>query len=51
MADIWNARKSELTAGQRNWVQARVSSATELAADWLVGGDPLEDQMLDPTAF
>jgi hypothetical protein len=51
MTDVWNSRKGELTAGQRNWVQSRVSSAAELAADWLVGGDPLEDQLLDPTAF
>lgn len=51
MTDAWNARKGELTAGQRNWVQSRVSSAAEIAADWLVGGDPLEDQLLDPSAF
>ena len=47
----WLAKRSQLTAIQRNWVQAHVDSAADLAADWLNNGelDSSEDILPEPT--
>jgi hypothetical protein len=48
LAAAWQAKKSQLTAAQRNWVQSHVDSAAELAAEWMVGGSLAENADIDP---
>lgn len=35
LRDVWQAKRSRLTAAQRTWVQGHLDTAAELAAAWM----------------